>query len=48
MELLEAFRQTNWYGTTCLLTGPNKKRKWRESFMMFMFIANNSIFKSII
>ena len=30
-----------------LLTGPKKKRKWRESFMIFMFIANNSIFKSI-
>ena len=31
-----------------LLTGPKKKRKWRESFVIFMFIANNSIFKSII
>ena len=25
-----------------------KKRKWLESFVIFMFIANNSIFKSII
>ena len=31
-----------------LLTRPKKKRKWRESFVKFMFIANNSIFKSII
>ena len=31
-----------------LLTRPKKKRKWRESFVIFMFIANNSIFKSII
>ena len=31
-----------------LLTGPKKKRKWQESFVIFMFIANNSIFKSII
>ena len=28
-----------------LLTGPKKKRK---SFVIFMFIANNSIFKSIV
>ena len=26
------------------LTGPKKKRKWRESFVISMFIANNSIF----
>ena len=31
-----------------LLTGPKKKRKWRESFVIFMSMANNSIFKSII
>ena len=31
-----------------LLTGPKKKRKWRESFVIFMFPANNSIFKPII
>ena len=30
-----------------LLTGPKKKRKWRKSFDIFKFIANNSIFKSI-
>ena len=30
-----------------LLNGPKKKRKWRKSFVIFMFIANNSIFKSI-
>ena len=29
-----------------LLTGPKKKRKWPES-LIFMFIANNFIFKSI-
>ena len=31
-----------------LLTGQKKKRKWRESFAIFMFIASDSIFKSII
>ena len=31
-----------------LLTGPKKKRKWRESWVIFMFFANNSIFKSIV
>ena len=31
-----------------LLTGPKKKLKWRESFVIFMFIASNSVFKSII
>ena len=31
-----------------LLTGPKKKQTWREPFVIFMFIANNSIFKSII
>ena len=31
-----------------LLTGSKKKRKWRASFVVFMFVANNSIFKSII
>ena len=31
-----------------LLTGLKKKRKWPESFVIFMFIDNNSIFKSII
>ena len=31
-----------------LLTGPKKKREWREPFVIFMFVANNSIFKSII
>ena len=41
------FRQANWDGTTCYLTGPKKKRKWRKSFVVFMFIVNNSIFKSI-
>ena len=30
-----------------LLTGPKKKRKWRKSFGIFMFIVNNSIFKSM-
>ena len=30
-----------------LLTRPKKKRKWRKSFIKFMLIANNSIFKSI-
>ena len=23
------------------VTGPKKKQKWRESFLIFMFIANN-------
>ena len=26
---------------------PKKKRKWQKSFVIFMFIANNSIFNSI-
>ena len=30
-----------------LLTEPKKERKWRKSFVIFMFIANNSIFKPI-
>ena len=30
-----------------LLTGPKKKQRWRKLFGIFMFIANNSIFKSI-
>ena len=30
-----------------LLTGQKKKQKWRKSFAILMFIANNSIFKSI-
>ena len=43
------FDKTYWNGTTCqLFTGPKKKRKWQESFVIFKFIANNSIFRSII
>ena len=30
-----------------LLTGPKKKRKWLESFVTVMFIANNSTFKVV-
>ena len=30
-----------------LLTGPKKNQRWGKKFGMFMFIADNSIFKSI-
>ena len=30
-----------------LLTGLKKKQKWRKSFVIFMFIANNYIFNPI-
>ena len=29
------------------LTGP-KKRKWRKSFVIFIFVADNPIFKSVV
>ena len=29
------------------LTGAERKQRWRKEFGIFMFIANNSIFKSI-
>ena len=35
-------------GNHLLLTGPKKKRNGEESFVILMFIANNSIFKLII
>ena len=39
---VEVFRQTNWNETTCYRLGQKKNRKWRESFVIFMFIANKS------
>ena len=30
-----------------LLTGPKKNQRWGKKFHIFMFIADNSIFKSI-
>ena len=41
---VEVFRQTNWNGTTLLVIDWSKEEaKWRESFVIFMFIADNKI-----
>ena len=42
------FRHANWNWNHLLLTGPKKNQRWGKSeFSIFMFIADNSIFKSI-
>ena len=43
----EVFKTDKLEWNHLLLTGPEKKRRWRKEFDIFMFIANNSIFKSI-
>ena len=45
---VEVFWTDKLEGNHLLLTGPKKKQNGEESFIIFMFIANNSIFKSII
>ena len=45
---VDAFKTDKLEWNHLLMTGPKKKQKWRESFVIFMFIANNSIFESII
>ena len=42
---VEVFQTDKLVWNHLLLTGPKKKQKWRESFMIFMFSDNNSIFK---
>ena len=41
---VEVFQKDKLEWNHLLLTEPKKKRKWRELFVIFMFIANNSIF----
>ena len=43
----EVFYTGNLEWNHLLLTGSYKKQRWRKSFGIFMFVANNSIFKWI-
>ena len=44
----EVFQTDKLEWNRLLLPGSKKKRKWRESFVIFMFITDNSSFKSIV
>ena len=45
---VEVFLDRNIGMEPLVIDWEKKKRKWRESFVILMFIANNYIFKSII
>ena len=41
------FRHANWNGTTCYSLDQRRTKDGANKFGIFMFIADNSIFKSI-